>query len=385
MFSSSARHAGVESSPEALGPQGGQQSATEKSAHVESSGQVDVFFDVFHRETIDCKTPVTVYGHQKTAKGEGHVWPIPDKPCHAAACSNTWCVARNTRDRAKRVADVYSRLFDMVGLPARYGALVLTLPKQHRTYKKDVLDTLRRRARRVVEKWMLDCSGLEVAPDRGHGWRLAGADVWHPEGDKDPGVWKPHIHLEVVGLAYWSGPLGCSCPLCRKLHWQKIKVRLDKDLDFPKLRLAWGLVLHEVLGWQPSHGDFSRCDVDYKWRTLSSDVFRFFHRIKYDFRHWPGYTGSWRAIRWWGYLSPRSQKTIGLPQRSSVGDRPDVHFNVCPVCGLQSDIFVECGHVKKIDARMLRKQRAPPWMIEIQVTADERRRQRAEKEKSTGF
>jgi len=347
----------------------------------EDQTQIDVFSAPYKRDTVDCRCDVTCYAHGDHGEDVGpHRWYIPQNACHGAACSNPWCLARNSRDRAKRVRSVYDRLWSIIpaDVAPRYAAFVFTLPADCRTDKLDLLGEVRQAARKVASEWMLNLAFLPPGNKRRAGWELAGVDVYHPEGDRDPGVWKPHIHMQIPAVAHRRGDtqecLACQenwhsrdqlppCDFCRlnKPRWKILQVAVDKD-DLFNLRRSWGVELMRIFGWRPAGGDPSRCSVDYKWRTMARPG-PYHHRIKYDFRHWAQYQGYFRSIRWFGYLSPKSQSRIGLPAK--IDDKKEKQsYNVCPACGRIADISLELGAVRGIDDNLLTRVHAPPWVID---------------------
>jgi len=334
--------------------------------------------DKKQRPTVDCIASVRVYAHSDRGAG-AHRWYVPEGACHKASCRCPWCMARNSRERADRVRAVYDRLWSMVpGSTPRYSAFVFTLPAECRTDDLEKLKEVRYAARVVASKWMLNLAGLEPSDKRRSGWELSGFDVYHPEGDRDPGVWKPHVHLQIPALAHRRGDsLECEqcqenwhardqlppCEFCRRNapRWVKLRVRVSA-LDLKKLRRAWGRELARMFGWLPAHGDYSRCAVDYKWRTCARPA-QYHHRIKYDVRHWPQYQGSFRSVTWWGFLAPASQKRIGLPPAVKA-EKPDSPFTQCPECGMFSEVDFSLGAVRKVDELTLKRANAPPWVVD---------------------
>jgi len=350
----------------------------------EEQKQIDAFPSPYKRQTIDCKAPVRVYAHKDRGSGAHH-WYVPEGACHKANCCCPWCIARNGRERADRVRAVYDRLWSLIpdSVP-RFSAFVFTLPSECRTDDLEKLKEVRHAARLVASQWLLDLAGLDMSDKRRPGWELSGFDVYHPEGDRDPGVWKPHIHMQIPALAHrrgdvkecgfcrenwYSRDLLPPCDSCRNFspRWQAIRVRVS-PLDLRNLRYRWGRELNRLFGWKPPTSQngkikhFERCAVDYKWRTAALPG-QYHHRIKYDVRHWPQYQGSFRSVTWFGYLAPASQKRIGLPPNEKR-EKPKEPFTQCPECGILSDVDFSLGTVRKVDDLTLKRAHAPPWVVD---------------------
>ncbi|MHB1843235.1 MAG: hypothetical protein ACYCWW_00190 [Deltaproteobacteria bacterium] len=82
-----------------------------------------------------------------------------------------------------------------------WGVLVLTYAPELRERLRDarLFKAARRAGVALVEQWLLELHDL------GKGWRLGVVNVDHPEGDKTPGVWKPHHNLLFPCLAFGPG------------------------------------------------------------------------------------------------------------------------------------------------------------------------------------
>jgi hypothetical protein len=329
-----------------------------------TAGQVDM-----------CGGHLEAYGHADHGDG-AHRWFIPRGCCAKAACANPGCVARITRERARRVLDVYDRLRATVpeSGPLRMGAIVFTFPSELR----DELRTEEGRRRAVEAAWECvtwwECSihDLEIEHRSGRrrrGWRLGGVSTWHPEGDGAPGDWHPHIHLQVASWA-WTGEPECDCAACRPARWARLRVRVTED-EIRLLHRMWGIILAERFGWQPPSdlwgNNYGAVDVDYKYRSTANPA-KWVHRIRYDVRHWPRYRGHWRRVRWHGYLAPRAQSLCGLVDQvdRESGDRDRIMY-LCPVCGQRSDWDRDIGVAWGCIDDALVDARAPPWMAKART------------------
>lgn len=301
----------------------------------------------YRRETTNCNGTANLYAHRDQGEG-AHRWMVPSPDCcMEVSCTCPICKARHTRERAGRVSEKFAKLFDYaLGKKPSIAALVFTIPDDMRSHVvKKVLGTLRREARRVVSGWLLDTNGFEADRRRHPGWMVAGVDCWHPEGDSAPGVWSPHIHMEVPNLVWHRG----------RRSWKTLRLMVSKEalLD---LHRRWGEVLRRVLGWK---GGLESAVVDYAWRS-SKQPFKVAHRIKYDFRHFPAWEAHWRQINWWGFLSTRNLPEVGLPgfheEVERQGERP-VGCG-CPFCGAQPDFSIPISNPAKATWKHL----APDWV-----------------------
>lgn len=328
--------------------------------------------DIYRPELRKCHGHIEAYGHPD--RGEGaHRWFIPRGCCGRADCGNPGCVARRTRDRARRVMSIYDRLQATVPRgrePLRMGCLVFTFPAELRDHLRS--DDGRKMALAAAWDcatwWAAAVNGLELEHRSGrrrYGWRFAGVSTWHPEGDGMPGDWHPHIHLEIPAWA-WTGEPDCDCAACRPARWARLRVRVT-EADIRLLHRMWSACLAEYFGWRPPADLFGRdqeaVDVDYKYRSRANPA-RYQHRIRYDFRHWPRYRGGWRRVRWHGYLAPRAQAMCGLVDAVELdqGDHERVCY-LCPLCGERSAWDREIGAAWGCVEDALIDARAPPWVL----------------------
>lgn len=348
----------LEHSPEGLGPPGIQLSTPPVPTDEQPDGQIRIKSDNFHRDTCRCSYQLSWYAHGDLGDGP-HGWAVPDGNCRRKNCTSEPCVRHFTRQRAKRVKRLYQRLSERVRAPVGYLALVYTVPKGLRPFTSDGMADLRRAARDVTRRWLAEVNDIDI-PARGHGWKIGGLDVIHPEGDSQPGAWHPHVHMEVPNWLYWSGELGCDCDLCRKSRWTRIRMRVEK-YHLQMLRWLWGRELTRLFGWHPPGGwNYAACSVDLKWRTAKKPR-QWAHRIRYDLRHWPQYQPGLTRICYFGYLSGRYRKTLALSGKEQAGEIQP--YDVCPICG---QVAEWSGSIcaRTITIASLVRANAPPFAIE---------------------
>lgn len=342
------------------------------------------------RETTRCAGRLHAWAHADHGQG-AHRWVQPVDCCHKSSCTNPGCVSRLTRERAERVLDVYDRLCATTpddGGKYRYGAVVFTFPapvREQQLRDAEARKEAMRAVWRTLRHWICSIHGIEIERASGRrrsGWRPAAVATWHPEGDLYPGDWSPHVHAQVPGWA-WSGEARCSCTACRPLRWRRLRVRVERH-ELALLRRLWAMELWETFGWRPSTSpvpcypdaagcpnrcktDWEAVDVDWQWRTRARPD-QYFHRVKYDFRHWPNYHGAWRAVRWFGYLAPRSQALCGLvPAEDVRREKPDRPCGECPACGMSADYFVDLGDPPDRLHAAFECVRAPPWVVDART------------------
>ncbi len=307
-----------------------------------------------------CAGHVVTKGHSDHGVGS-HKWIIPIDCCGLVNCTCPACINRHTRRRADRIFKLYSRLFATIKTPG-VGCYVFTLPAEfHESLTLDLLKKLRSGARAVVGKVTADVNNLKLRVRKKPGWEIGGVDVIHPEGDKDPGQFKPHIHLQVPAVAWHNG----------NQAWGRLKLKLPKEA-IEKIRVLWGEVLVGVLGWE---GDVSKCDVHYSWRSVKK-LTHLRHRVKYDFRHWAEYEGQWRRVTWFGFLGANRVGGLGLVLgKENVNKmfaelygydifKQERNINACPRCGCLSEIeFPSGADPGAITENLLIKLGAPGWLI----------------------
>lgn len=302
----------------------------------------------YSRETRDCQGGLTILGH-RAAGGEAHAWAVPaDDCCARADCVCPACVARATRDRVSRVRDRLAAVSDVADLPANLGHVVLTLPRDVRpppTVLRSEMAEMRRWARRVVTAWI-----HAIHPELGEpysrrnpgGWRVGGWDVAHPEGDKDPGEWKPHIHLTILGLAWKEGV------------WRELPMRVEPwHLDL--LRWLWGGVLALWLGTEcPA----DRVVVHYQYRLDRPDrAGQYDHRLRYDLRTWPDYHPAVTRLVYWGIMAPACVGRTHAIVIKRLAEQTDSAMDECPCCGAPADARTVLRHGDGLDPE------TPAWLL----------------------
>lgn len=290
------------------------------------------------RQTSECSGRLLVFAHRAGPGQPAHRWVRAVDDCGRSACTNPVCVSAYTAQRSSRVRDHLDQLGQLARSQAtsdrqrkrastRIGACVLTLPMGHRPTDRRTLARLRRAARKVVAAVVAEHAGLDLGTKRNPVWQLAAVDCWHPEGDSQPGIWHPHIHMLIPGFAYHrqTGKL------------RSIPVKLSPDA-IREIKRSWGLAVSRITGWDPPAGDHSRAVVHWAYRSESADPRRYHHRIRYDFRHWPAWHGPWRAICWSGYMASAVKGRLGIvdPTEDSCEDWP-ADPSECPVCHRKAD------------------------------------------------
>ncbi len=336
--------------------------------------------ELFRRETKDCKGSIKVYAHGDHGQGS-HRWFVPgDDCCQNVHCTCPACVARWSRNKARKVRRKIERLdfaLEAAKHPDRVSTLclVFTVPKGYPTDVRETIAILRKKARILVEKWLADINGIPFKSRSRKGWRLAGFDCIHPEGESSS--WHPHIHMEVLSIAYYDDAESEVAQLTRG-RFYRLRVRVSKT-DLIRLRAGWGDILYSVLGWLPKQRvlqnnfvgpewppPLSHCSVDYQYRSYI-DPGKLAHRIRYDTRHFPGWRGAFRQLAWWGYMSPAACKKIGLgkdPDNEPPDKIKQVYPEICPCCGRPAQVHLtyRSGPDASIGNKqlMLERQNAPP-------------------------
>lgn len=356
----------------------------------------------FRRVTHRCSGKIAAFAH---GGEKAHKWYIPTKDCcKERACTCPACVSRNTKERFRRIKKHYEKLgrklFELTGDGGvSLLCIVFTVPKGYKTDDISTLSRLRKSARSTAEKWLAGVNGIRLASRQRCGWRLGGVDTIHPEGDAKSG-WHPHIHMELPAVAWYDSRANCNCEFCSGGAFHTLRLRVP-EYTLKALRSGWGAALYKHLSWRPSQGAFgwavdteldggptdealSHCSVNYGWRThvdkKGSDKNRkkLSHRIRYDFRHWPGWRADFRRITWWGFMSSAGIKKLGIKKDTEPPDKHDKQpENVCPCCGKLADARFLVGdgtfHKESDRRNLLIAQRAPPWMIQAEIVFSEPR------------
>jgi hypothetical protein len=228
--------------------------------------------------------------------------------------------------------------------------VVLTWPDDCRppsTVHRRELAEMRRLARRVVKSWLYATQpGLEGGePGRdGAGWHVGGWEVFHPEGDRELGVWRPHIHMTILGLAWRDGV------------WQQLRCHQTEE-SLELLRWLWGGALRLYLG---TDCPADRVVVHYAYRQDTPEHRpQYEHRLRYDLRHWPEYAPSATRLVYWGILSPAAvSKTRAIVLEPEADDSEAEDPLACPCCGQP------CDHIISIRLERLVLEREPAWVAD---------------------
>ena len=189
-----------------------------------------------------------------------------------------------------------------------YGAIVLTLPHKSLPRTKGRLADLRRQSRKAVRKWIERRHPWMQSGD----WELGQVDTWHFEGDLRPGVWMPHVHLELPLVAR-ERSTG---------RWRRLRYAAKPE-QLGELGKLWG----------EAAGLTGRAVVHYAWRRLDTGQGR--HRVRYDFRHFARWQSDGRRTIWSGILGPRHQaaEEIKAAELMASEAEPDRDPAACPKCG----------------------------------------------------
>lgn len=282
--------------------------------------------------------------HRAAPGWPAHRWRIPIGACHRGCCTNEVCRTSAGSQRSKRVADGYHRAAEASGLNPDIGAWVFTFPPAALAYLVDERQAkeLRRAARAIVQSVHLEAANLS----RADGWQVAGLEVYHPEGREAPGVWRPHIHMQ-VSLIAWHRTTGL---------WRHIPTWIAGGLVFETVRAAWANATVRILGC-PREALYQRDDdgsillhattgkpllesvVHYNYMS-AADAPKWHHRIRYDLRAWPEWRARWRRVIRWGWMAPRTSKLALGERLEPVDESPaeTARNDVCPSCGCTMDV-----------------------------------------------
>jgi len=247
--------------------------------------------------------------------GRGHVWGIPHGNCCRADCSCKPCVDHHSAKRGARVSRRLGAVASVSGCQS-FAAVVLTLPRDSQPRTKARLAELRRRARKALRLWI----------ERRHPWMDPGAweigtvDTWHYEGDKRPGVWMPHIHLELPLVARQRSTG----------RWRRLRYKAEQE-HLTELGQLWADAAGLRLG---------RAVVHYAWRKLDTERGR--HRVRYDFRHFERWQSKGRRTIWAGVLGPRhlAAEEIKAAELEAEESEPEHDPMSCPACGEIGTVIV---------------------------------------------
>lgn len=244
-------------------------------------------------------------------------------PCCQLDCHTCRHRVRNRRGRAG---------FQAIGGGPSVGFFVFPFPAIYRHYlTAKVLKALRAQLVALLIRHFGDWYGEELK----HGLKVA----FHPEGDKSPGVWKPHFHVQWPHLALDE----------RTGETVQIEYMLPPE-QLGDLRGAWGAILDDLALAIGARNAPSI--VHYRFAKGDSPG-TVYHHIAYDERPFPAwYAGDmpqWmKTPQRFGLLAPAS-KTLGIQGwRDAIrGDLADLDgtpeeaeaeeespaSHACPCCG----------------------------------------------------
>ena len=257
----------------------------------------------------DCKAFPIVHAHKD--HGHGAHKSIMAIGCHKNECKCPICINFHSNRRYYRVRDIFANLENVVG-EVSLLALTFTIPDTLRKLDSAKLATMRKAARKVLFTWLVEKYPSLV------GWNFGGFDLFHPTGE-DMELWSPHLHIELTNWAFHKSGA-----------WFRFGLGATVE-DLARLRSLWGTVLIRF-GWR---GDPACCVVQYAYARKQYMQ----NRLRYDVRHFAGWSGQERRICWFGFLSTRS-KNLPKIKKEKLG-RHDPR--ICPDCGAAAE-FTMFGH-----------------------------------------
>lgn len=215
---------------------------------------------------------------------DGHtVKKVWHRGCRRPHCK--YCRSGYGSKRAKRM---WKKKFNYL---SKYGwwYFCFPLPEYYRDWAvrekiKHLRDLVRIRLMRYIR---------EKRALLGHDLELGMIECMHPEGDKDPGVWKPHFNFVVPAVAFgeWREPK-TGTPYAYK----ELKLWWKKE-DLADLRQLWADAIGDVFGIRPPVSDVF---VEYRTKPQQQR-----HLLKYVLRSFPGWPQWSRRVYSYGYLADR--------------------------------------------------------------------------------
>ncbi len=219
---------------------------------------------------------------------EGHLRKI-ETGCGALRCLDCY---EETRRRRKQSA------WEKFGvIRAVTGILIFTIPEQLRAQAQgDLLDKWRKRSMKLLEHWL----SWRVGVSRDFSW--GGGEWTHPEGDKQPGVWTPHLNFMFPLLL-----------LDLKKGKAKVIPTYASTSELGVLRRAYRLLLRDVFDCEI----IGEVDVKYKYRRGIGDKR---HAMKYYPRPFPEWADlKVNKTRWYGFLSNATWNKKGKEALARAG------------------------------------------------------------------
>ena len=242
---------------------------------------------------------------------------------------------------ARRQAKYFERLGGGLARGGRahgLGSFVFTFPAAWRMKMGPAqIADARRWVVRCMETWAAYCF---------KGARFGYLVCFHPEGDLEPGVWKPHFHVVMTLQGLRNGKRTA-------IAWKRTTAELAS------LRWHWGLLhgrMAEVAGW-PSCG----ANVRYGFRESKEQRL---HGYGYDARPFPIWASSGRIWEWgtkpnstvrrllvprvYGLAAPRCAAP-GIERwrdavRGELDHQEEADGLKCPACSKLMKLQWVCGH-----------------------------------------
>jgi hypothetical protein len=198
--------------------------------------------------------------------------------------------------------------------PKEWGVLVLPyLPAARERLKEAaVLRAARQLAAARFQTLILGFNGLSTDD----GWRLGIVSVDHPEGDKEPGTWKPHHNFLFPSLAF--GPSG---------ERRAIRYTFTKE-QLATLRAAWGELQSILIG-----APVASANIWYQFRVTRKQKN---HAAKYFPRTFPRWSARGQQLSYMGAFGCSVIRELPelLALRTTVKEAKEAQA-LCRVCRKQ--------------------------------------------------
>lgn len=252
----------------------------------------------------------------------GHRRPQP-LGCTKRGCTDPGCQLHVTAERARRAR---ARL-DCFGAEANWGICILPFARQLRTEARrpDFLSAMRRASATMLEKWLLGIHQLS------NEWRLGIVCVDHPEGDLEPGEWKPHFNFLIPMVAVNR----------RTGHHAQLRYHVSQDALFA-LRNEWRRVQSNALGTPLKKASGLRLEANVKWEFRKGrDDEKKAHAMRYFFRTFPEWKAEAQRVRYFslfgcgvvGELAGVQERLKELLEQSRAQAEEFASKRLCPDCG----------------------------------------------------
>lgn len=281
-----------------------------------------VFWGTLQRHETRCDVSVMWCQHGEAPGHPAHQWRVPICTCHKASCTQPICRSHADRQRARRLATSYEAAADASGEACDRGSWEFTLSDsvQVRLAGEHTLGELRKASRAIVERAHLGSIGAR----KSDGWRIAGAETWHPEGDKTRAKGQLHAHIhQGTALLAWHPRHG----------WRRLPRMLSR-LAFEVARAEWKNALTRITGATID----TDVDLHYSFQHYARP--EWWHSLSYDHRGWPGWRARWRRLTRWGWFAPRLAQ-VAIPKAAALEQAEIDHApQACPECGASADHVV---------------------------------------------